>query len=46
MAAFLLNTSKGDKIDAAREILDDNIRYRDMIMADELLRELADRDKN
>jgi DNA primase len=43
MTEFLLNTSKGDKIDAAREILRMISCIRDMIVADELLRELAEK---
>jgi DNA primase len=43
MTAFLLNTSKGDKIDAAREILTIISGTGDMIVADELLRELAEK---
>jgi DNA primase len=43
MTEFLLNTAKGDKIDTAREVLVMISGIRDMIVADELLRELADR---
>lgn len=43
MTAFLLNTSKGDKIDAAREILTIISGTGDMIVADESLRELAEK---
>jgi len=43
MTAFLLDTSKGDKIDAAREILTIISGTGDMIVADELLRELAEK---
>ncbi len=43
MTQFLLNTSKGDKIDAAREILRMISCTGDMIVADELLRELAEK---
>jgi DNA primase len=43
MTDFLLNTSKGDKIDTARDVLEMISGMRDMIVADGLLRELADR---
>jgi DNA primase len=43
MTEFLLNTLKGDRIDAAREILRVISCTGDMIVADELLRELAEK---
>jgi DNA primase len=43
MTEFLLNTLKADKIDAAREILRMISCIGDMIVADELLRELAEK---
>lgn len=43
MTKFLLNTLKVDKIDAAREILKIISHIGDMIVADELLRELAEK---
>src|SRR4030043_1209291 len=43
MTEFLLNTLKVDKIDAAKEILRVISHIGDMIVADELLRELAEK---
>ncbi len=43
LTEFILSTSQGDTIDAAREILRMISIFGDMIVADELLRELADR---
>ena len=43
MTEFLLNTLKGDRIDTAREILRMISSIGDMIVADELLRELAEK---
>jgi DNA primase len=43
MTEFLLNTLKADKIDTAREILRIISHIGDMIVADELLRELAEK---
>ena len=42
MTEFLLNTSKKDVIDTAKDVLGMISGIRDMIVADELLRELAD----
>ncbi|HYA12497.1 MAG TPA: toprim domain-containing protein, partial [Thermodesulfovibrionales bacterium] len=42
MTEFLLNTSKKDVIDTAKDVLGMISSIRDMIVADELLRELAD----
>lgn len=43
MIEFLLNTSRGDKIDTVKEALVIISGMRDLIIADELLTELADR---
>jgi len=43
MTEFLLNTLKRDRIDAAREILSMISSIGDMIVADELLRELSEK---
>ena len=45
MTEFLMNTSKGDKIDIVKESLSNIALMKDMIIADELLGELADRSR-
>jgi DNA primase len=45
MIEFLLNTSKGDRIDNVRETLGMIANMKDLIIADEMLNELADRSK-
>ena len=45
MTEFLMNTSKGDKIDTVKESLSNIALMKDMIIADELLGELADRSR-
>ncbi|MEW6214749.1 MAG: DNA primase [Nitrospirota bacterium] len=45
MIEFLLNTSKGDRIDTVREALGMIAVMKDLIIADELLSELADRSR-
>src|SRR4030043_2348284 len=45
MIEFLLNTSKGDRIDNVREALGIIANMKDLILADEMLNELADRSK-
>jgi DNA primase len=45
MVEFLLNTSKGDRIESVREALGTIAVIKDLIIADEMLRELAERSK-
>ena len=45
MTEFLMNTSKGDKIDIVKESLSNIALMKDMIIADEMLGELADRSR-
>lgn len=45
MTEFLMNTSKGDKTDIVKESLSNIALMKDMIIADELLSELADRSR-
>ncbi len=45
MVEFLLNTSKGDRIESVREALGMIAVIKDLIIADEMLRELAERSK-
>jgi len=45
MTEFLMNTSQGDKIDIVKESLSNIALMKDMIIADELLGELADRSR-
>lgn len=45
MVEFLLNTSKGDRIESVRESLAMIAVMKDLIIADEMLRELAERSK-
>jgi DNA primase len=45
MIEFLLNTSKGDKIDNIREAIGMIVNMKDLIIADEMINELADRSK-
>lgn len=45
MVEFLLNTSKGDRIESVREALAMSAVIKDLIIADEMLRELAERSK-
>jgi DNA primase len=45
MIEFLLNTSKGDKIDNIREAIGMIANMKDLIIADEMINELADRSK-
>jgi DNA primase len=45
MIRFLLQTSRGERIETIREVLDMIATMKDMLLADELLRELADRSK-
>ncbi len=45
MIEFLLNTSKGDRIDNVKEALGMIANMKDLIIADETLNELADRSK-
>jgi len=45
MTEFLMNTSKGDKTDIVKESLSNIALMKDMIIADELLGELADRSR-
>jgi DNA primase len=43
MIEFLINTEKGDKIDTVKEILGMTALIKDVLTADELIRELADK---
>ncbi|MEW6419206.1 MAG: DNA primase [Nitrospirota bacterium] len=45
MIEFLLKTSKGDKIDNVREAIGMIANMKDLIIADEMINELADRSK-
>jgi DNA primase len=45
MIEFFLNTSKGDRIDNVREAIGMIANMKDLIIADEMLNELADRSK-